>query len=690
MKFLLDRWWVFRILSVAALILIAFRPVVVRPNSAQAGSWAVLLDTSASMKTKDPSSRFENAKRLAKDLSKFAEDEIYSFDASVEKIEPGSLEKLQPLGRKTDLASGLRSVFEKKPFRGAIVLTDGRQVGGADVLSAAGALGKPLVLVGFGDNALFKDVAVKSIQSPPFSFKNISMSLAATVSASGYDEKIVSVRLRQGERVVSMQTLPVHGNEMEASVAFQWTPTTLGAQTLSVEVVPLAGEITTANNQKNVSIDVGRDRFRVLYICGEPGPEYGFLRHQFKSDPAVELVTFVILRNNQNVLSVPENELSLIPFPTQDVLINQLATFDLVVFEEFVYSNFGLLPSVVMAIRQKVQDGGSFLLMGGAHTFGLGSPYGITGIQDMIPVPVGASETLTEPGPLAFQLNAPAHPIVKLESNIEKNQEIWAKLPLLDGVTLVPKEKAGSTVLLSAIKNGKEHPVLTVWKFGKGRVAAFTARTTWRWSMQKGHPESSSDVYAQFWKNMVLWLTHSDKYKPLRLSMDKKEIPLGEASTLRIWVYDEYFKPVADADVRLQMTSPDGQKMPLVAHEETSGVYAVMINAEQLGAYQVDAWASRKSKSVGEERIRFRVVEGTSEEDDLRPDFATLRELATVSNGRSLRFDEFSVKLMDEFNEELERKGGRKILVWNSPWLFIWVVMFLVLEWFVRKKRGLP
>lgn len=690
MKFLLLRWWVFRILSVAALVLIAFRPVVVRPNSAQAGSWAVLLDTSASMKTKDPLSRFENAKKLAADLSPFADEEIYSFDASVEKIKPDSLGTLEPLGRKTDLAMALQSVFEKKNYRGAIVLTDGRQVSGADVLSTAGAIGKPLVLVGFGDATLFKDVAVKSIQSPPFSFKNISMSLAATVSASGYDGKVLSVRLRQGDKVVSIQTLPVIGKEMETSVAFQWTPTLLGAQTLSVEVVPMEGEITTANNRKNISVDVGRDRFRVLYICGEPGPEYGFLRHQFKSDPAVELVTFVILRNNQNVLSVPENELSLIPFPTQDVLISQLATFDLVVFEEFVYSNFGLLPSVVMAIRQKVQDGGSFLLMGGAPTFGLGSPYGISGIQDMIPVPIGGSEIISESEPLALHLNAPAHPIVKLESNPEKNQEIWSNLPLLDGVTLIPKEKPGSTVLLSAKKNGKEHPVLTVWKYGKGRVAAFSARTTWRWSMQKGRRDSSSDIYSQFWKNMVLWLTHSDKYKPLRLSMDKKEIPFGEGSTLRIWVYDEYFKPVADADVRLQMTSPDGKKAPLVAHEETSGVYAVAIKAEQLGTFQVDAWASRKSKSVGEERLRFRVVESLSEEDDLRPDFVTLRELATISNGRSLRFDEFSVKLMDEFNEELERKGGRKILIWNSPWLFIWIVTFLALEWFVRKKRGLP
>lgn len=690
MRFFLERWWIFRILSLAALVLVAFRPVVVRPHPHQAAPWAVLLDTSSSMMTKDPVSRFDQAKTLAKDLRKFSGDEVYSFGALTQKISKDEWDKLDAKEKKTNLAQALQSVFENKLYKGAVILTDGRQVGGGDVLSTAAALGKPLVLVGFGDKSLFRDIAVRSIQSPPFSFKNIPMSLSAMISVSGYDGKHLSVRLRQGEKVVSLQTIPVNGNELETSVSFQWTPVSLGAQILTVEVSSLEGEITTANNRKSVTVDVGRDRFRVLYICGEPGPEYGFLRHQFKSDPAVELVTFVILRNNQNVLSVPENELSLIPFPTQDVLINQLATFDLVVFEEFVYSNFGLLPSVVMAIRQKVQDGGSFLLMGGPNTFGPGSPYRIPGIEEMIPVPLGSSETMLESDPVALHVDAPAHPILKLEPNPEKNQKVWANLPPLDGVTFLPDPKSGSTVLLSARRGGKMSPVLTVWKYGKGRVAAFSARTTWRWSMQKANHEASSDVYGQFWKNMVLWLTHSDKYKSLRMALDKKDVALGDNETLRIWVYDEYFKPVADADVRIQMTSPDGKKTPLVAHEETSGVYAVVINADQLGPYHVDAWAARKGRSVGEERIRFQVSEGASEEEDLRPDFATLRELANISNGRSLRFDEFSVKLMDEFNEEMERKGGQKVLLWNSPWLFAWIVAFLILEWIVRKKRGLP
>jgi len=39
------------------------------------------------------------------------------------------------------------------------------------------------------------------------------------------------------------------------------------------------------------------------------------------------------------------------------------------------------------------------------------------------------------------------------------------------------------------VVDGKEHPVLTVWKVGKGRVALLSVRSTWRWSMLSGKKE---------------------------------------------------------------------------------------------------------------------------------------------------------------------------------------------------------
>jgi hypothetical protein len=107
MRFFWERWWIFRILSLAGLILVAFRPVTVRPHPQQSAPWAVLLDTSLSMKTKDPLSRFDQAKALAKDLRKYSSDEVYSFGSSTQKISKDAWDTLEAKDKKTDLAQSL-------------------------------------------------------------------------------------------------------------------------------------------------------------------------------------------------------------------------------------------------------------------------------------------------------------------------------------------------------------------------------------------------------------------------------------------------------------------------------------------------------------------------------------------------------------------------------------------------------
>jgi len=683
--------YVFRLAVLSLLIAIAFKPVMVRPDPGLPTSWALLLDTSLSMKVKDPISRLDQVKELVPDVSKrFSRFKLFSFSDKVKEVTLKSLDSLSPSGRQTNIAQALDEIFKKGEFRGAVVLTDGRHVGPGDPVSQAASYGHPLLMVGFGNRSLFKDVAVQRIQSPPFAFKNVPTSLTAHLSVVGYSGKKMTVTLKQGPRVLGVQTMPVQGEDIESSVTFNWTPRSLGTKTLTVQVNQYQGEFSTRNNIKKVALDVGRDRFRVLYICGSPGPEYGFLRHQFKADPAVELVTFVILRNASNVVNVADSELSLIPFPTQDVLINQMATFDLIVFEEFSYQRFGLPAKVLYAIRKKVEDGGSFMIMGGEVMLGPRSPYKRPQIKEMIPVEFGDQAIEISREPLRFNPKALNHPILRLAQNKDRNREMWDAMPLIEEVALIKKVKPGATVLATVTKGGKEYPVLTVWKHGKGRVAVLTTRTTWRFSLLGGDKAGGPYAYQQFWKNMVLWLTHSDEFKSVRVSIDRKRIRLGEKERVRVWVYDEYFQPISDVDVRMQLSGPEDNEKELKAHQETKGVFAAPFSADQLGSHTAKAWVLREGKHIGRDQVKFHVVEGFNEEEDLRPDEDLMKELARATGGRFVRADEFSPDLFLEFNEDVNSKIGQKILIWNSPWFLTILLLLLIGEWILRKRRGLP
>ncbi len=678
---------ILRLCVFALIIFIAARPVVVRPESG-ASRWAVLLDTSKSMRVKDPVERFDAAKKIvASFMDAYSGSRLFRFADAPAAMEEKNLNQIQPDGDKTNLAEAVKIALAEPGVKGAVIVTDGRHVGGGDPVSEAVAAGKPIVLVGLGDKNLFRDIAVRSIQSPPFAFKNIPVSLSATVSAIGFAGKKITVRLKQGETVLSLQTVEVASNDSDTGVSFSWTPSSIGSKTLTVEATEHEGEVTKLNNRKDVTFDVGRDRFRVLYICGRPGPEYGMLRYQFKSDPAVELVTFVILRNAMNTATIPDSELSLIPFPTQDILIQQMPTFDLVVFEEFAYRQFGLMPTIMQAIKKKVEDGGAFLLMGETDAFAQGNDYDLPGIREMIPVefyPRGAA-VIEESQRL--RVKTPQHPIFRIDPDPARNKALWESVVELDGFAPVTAVKPGAVVLADIEKGGRTYPVFTVWRHGRGRVAALSTRTTWRWAMRN---EAASPVYQQLWKNMVLWLTHSDEYNTVRIALEGRTARLGEEATLRVWVFDEYFKPLPDAEIKVLLKNPKGVEAPVSMRAESDGVFSGSFQAEMLGQHEAAVWVTRAGKRYGTDRSTFRVLESNFEEEDLRPDVTLLKELAQSTGGRFIPAADFSVAFFKQYEEELTKKTGRKILLWNSPWVLLLVLVFLGFEWVLRKRRGLP
>jgi len=674
---------------ILVLILLA-QPVVTRPDEGLTKPWAILLDTSKSMRVNDALGRFDVAKKILPSiLKKFPSAKLFTFSEGIGEMAPADLASALPNGNQSDIGRAIKEVMDTGRYKGIILLSDGRQVGRTDPVTAAASAGKPVLAVAFGNKGMLKDASIRAVHAPPFAFKNIPTSMSVDVAAYGLSGRELTVRLKENDRLLGFQTVKVGLDEAETAVNFTWTPGSVGTKSYSISIDPVPNEVAALNNNQDLTIDVGRDRFRVLYICGKPGYEYGFLRHQFKADPAVELVTFVILRNSGNVLSVPDSELSLIPFPTQDELIQQMPTFDLIVFEEFSFMNYGLMPGIMHVIKRKVEEGGSFLLMGGPESFGQSNDYERCGVMDMFPLEFGQDNIKTMNEPFHMRAVSLTHPVMRLDDNPDINKEIWASLPSLEGVTPLARIRPGAMVLGDVSIGDKSYPVLTVWKYRKGRVGLLTTRTTWRWSLMSGDKRTAG-AYQRFWKNMVLWLTHADENKQVRLALENKRVRLGDPAVLRMWTYDEYFKPLTDTDIKLQLKMPDGKTDSVDVQRETAGVFRSSLKPEMPGTYAADGFAFRKGKELGRDHISFKVAEGTQEEEGLTPNDDLMNELARSTDGRFIPADQFSLNALEEFAQSTEHTRSRKILLWNHPFLLIAILLLYGVDLTLRKRRGLP
>src|SRR5207253_11368170 len=134
-----------------------------------------------------------------------------------------------------------------------------------------------------------------------------------------------------------------------------------------------------------------RDRVRVLLVVGRPSWDVRFLRQLLKRDPNVDLISFFILRTPGVHPRSSQDELSLIPFRTQEIFQEQLKTFDLIIFQNFNHRPYRM-SQYLDGIAEYVRDGGAFAMIGGDQSFSAGD-YSGTPIEEILPMtllPVGA------------------------------------------------------------------------------------------------------------------------------------------------------------------------------------------------------------------------------------------------------------------------------------------------------------
>lgn len=127
---------------------------------------------------------------------------------------------------------------------------------------------------------------------------------------------------------------------------------------------PLDKESTLQNNAAVFTLTVFRDRWRVMMVSGSPHPSTRAFRSLFKQDPNMDLVHFSILRRMDSVDFTPPDEMALIPFPVDELFLNRIHDFDLIVMDRYV--NLGLLqPIHLQGLRSFIQKGGAFIVMTG-------------------------------------------------------------------------------------------------------------------------------------------------------------------------------------------------------------------------------------------------------------------------------------------------------------------------------------
>ena len=300
----------------------------------------------------------------------------------------------------------------------------------------------------------------------------------------------VSIRLRiedQGEVPPEAGTGPVplaislDGGEVQVfpvpigvPLDLPVTPAHAGQNVVQIGFdAPVGDELTDRNNSAAISINGVRDRLRVLLISGQPHAGERTWRNLLKSDAAVDLIHFTILRPPDKFDGVAVDELSLIAFPTQELFMERIDDFDLIIFDRDRVRGI-LPPEYYQNIVRYVREGGAILVSAGPEMAGVES-LNLSPLGRILPArPTG--RILNQPFTPLLTDDGRRHPVTAGLPGApdEDGENGWGRW--LRQVEAMPDLDAQV-----AMTGAGSAPLLILSREGEGRVALLTSDQVWLW-----------------------------------------------------------------------------------------------------------------------------------------------------------------------------------------------------------------
>lgn len=437
-------------------------------------------------------------------------------------------------------------------FAGAIIVTDG-EVHDVPEGKALATLQGPIHALISGSRKE-NDRKLVIDHAPQFTLVGQSAKINFHVEDQGGSSDIAVTITHSGEEPKHLVVHPGAQGEISIDV------THAGKNFISLAAEIRAGELSTANNTALATVEGIRDRLRVLLVSGQPNPLERTWRNLLKADSAVDLVHFTILRPPEKQDGTPNNELSLIAFPTKELFVDKLDKFDLVIFDR--YQREAILPdSFIGNIADYVRKGGALLISSGpdfAQEDGLAS----TPLGDVLAAQPTGQVTEAPFKPRLTDLGE-RHPVTQSLPGASKTDPKWGTwFRLIDAA---PSADAATETLL---QGAGDKPLLVLRRVDEGRVAQLLSDQGWLWAKgyDGGGPES------EMLKRIAHWLMKEPDLEEDRLSAHQ----LGNDVVVdRFGLADEYKS--------VQMQWPSGKTTDLPLTKKSPGHFTGQIPATEAG-----------------------------------------------------------------------------------------------------------
>ncbi len=629
------------IVMLLALLLILAPAITITKNETQKPVILFLQDNSASIATalgKDSTNYNKAAQQLADKLGDKYKVVTWGFGMDVQTDSA-----FRYTQQSTDIANALSKAQEYYGAQnlGAVILaSDGRYNQGSNPLYQQLSLQSPLYTVGIGDSARQKDLRITQVYSNKTATLNSQFEIRADVLATlcnGYNN---SLQLLEGGNVIATSNIAVNSDRYDRSISFSVKADKAGLHHYTIQAPVADGEKNTANNKKDVFVEVVEDKKDILIAAASPHPDINAIKEALQGLDGYKLTVRMAYE------------------------LPSFRDYDVVILHQ--------LPSMQMNNARDIAS--------------VKKPmWFIMGMQSN----PGATQSLFSNYKLAMQMQPvdayPAYNNAFSSFIVPQNlQAVLDKMPPLN-VPVAKMEAIGGMDVLFNQRGGQ----LPLWAVHNTTtpLAITIGEGLWRWRIYEYKNFNTHNTIDECIRQTIAFLAANVNDKPFYVSLPKYVWSDQEAITLNAYLLNATSQQVNTPDVQLSIADANGKKQDF-SFERAGSAYKLNTGIWAEGNYTCTARTVHNG-TTHTAAGSFVVTHTPLEQMESGADYALLYGLSNKYNGSFVPASSMA-SLYDSISKNTSIKPVIQSDITAVPlvdwkWYFLLILIFAVAEWLLRK-----
>lgn len=541
---------------------------------------------------------------------------------------------------------------------GAIVLaTDGLYNEGSNPAYLSNQLSVPIYSIALGDTSSRRDVSVKRAFHNKIAYLGdkftVQIDLAAR-NAAGASSNL-SIFKVEGGSSRKLQEIPISidRNDFFTTKEIVLDADRAGVQRFRITAGAVSGESVSANNSKDIFIEVLDARQKILVLAASPHPDLTAIKQSLSSNKNYEVTVSVISEFKQNAADFDFVILHQLPSRTNDAtgILNTLQTRRIPrFFIAGMQTNFARLNQV----------------------------------QSLVNIKTDGRNTNEVQGRISPEFSL-------FTTDERAARELPAFAPVIAPFGEFSVSPEAQTLLYQRIgKVDTKYPLLVLGEQSGVRTAVFCGEGLWKWRLFDFLQNENHQLFDALLGKAVQYVGIKEDKRKFRVNLPKTIFNENEPVVFDAELYNDNYELVNEPDAALVITNNKGEEFKYTFNK-SGRAYNLNPGIFPVGDYSFLASVSFSGQTLKYDG-RFSVEPIQLELYETTADHGLLRLLSDKFGGEVVYPGD-----MASIAEKIRAKESVKPVIYNTTqtrpvihlkWLFFLLLGLLSLEWFLRRYFG--